>query len=120
MTDDVSKIARRVCVRYLTSSSSTEMSAVYQKGTSQARLSLNKLQEMLDRAISLIDASPDKESIYAQAGDLISAIPEHMRSLQEALDILAFASSKIDEKKLKNRIPIGVREQIELAVKRDI
>lgn len=113
------KLARRVAGRCLVASSGTELSSVIQNGSSRARLAVDQLEDAIERGIALINESEHKEAIYAEAGDLIQSVTDLLAQTQEGLAIVSYAVAKLDEKKLRNRIPAHVRDQVDQAVKKD-
>jgi hypothetical protein len=109
----------RVVVRAMLASSSTDLSSVLQQGSSRSMLAMKDLEDSLERALKLINHHDQKESIYAEAGDLISNVRGQIEEIKEGLNIVTYASAKITEKKLRNQVPVKVRDQVDQSVKRD-
>lgn len=120
MSDDSKRdIANRVALRYFVASSGTELSTVVQNGATKARLAAEKLQDSLNKGMALINDSPHKEAIYAEAGGLLTEVQGLMDEIYDGLAIVSYASAKVEQKKLKNEVPARIREQIDNAVKTD-
>lgn len=114
------KMARRIATqKMIKSSQGTSLSSVLQLGSSQSRIAVEQIERIVEKGMSLIDSSSHKEHIYAEAGDMITNMRELLERLTEGLSIISYATSRIDQRKLKNKIPSYIREEINDAVKKD-
>jgi hypothetical protein len=113
------KLAKKVALMTYTASLGSDLSAIFQYGSSHARIALDQIEDVVERAVRLIDESEHKEHIYGEAGDLIVNMRELMGRLEEGLAIIAYASSKVDEKHLRNKFPNHIRDEIDFTVKKD-
>ena len=120
MSRKYQKIASNVAAKVLEGSTGTSLASVLRKASSQSQMAMSELTEAVERALRLINDSEHKDVIYSKAGDLITSIPDLMTEIEEGLDIISYASSKIDQKKLQNRIPADTRKQIDQVVKKDV
>lgn len=120
MKDDTRKrMAKKIASKTLISSQGTSLSSVLQLGSSQARLAMEQIEGIYDKAIALIEDSKQKEHIYSEAGDMITNMRELIERMDEGLAIVSYAASRIDQRKLKNKFPAHIRDGIDDAVKRD-
>lgn len=113
------EMAKRVAARCFVASSGTDLSTVFLSGTSKARMAAEKLQTHIDRGMKLINDSTHKEHIYAEAGDMITETQALLHEIMDGIAILSYAAAKLEEKKLRNDVPAGIRDRIDDAVKRD-
>lgn len=107
-------------MRSLTASSGTDLSTVFLSGTSKARMAADKLQAHIEKGMRLINDSTHKEHIYAEAGDMITETSALLQEIQDGLAILSYAAAKLEEKKLRNDVPVSMRDRIDESVKRDV
>jgi len=117
--NDSKAMARRVALRYLVASSGTELSTIFLHGASKARMACEKLEMSMEKGLTLINDSTHREHIYGEAGDLIVEARSLLSEIQDSMVIISYAAGKIDEKKLKSKVPAGIRDRIDLAVKKD-
>lgn len=97
-------------------SSSQAAWALLMEGVSQARIEAHRLQHLISRAQDLVENSPEKESLYQIAGDVIVGLPRRLEKLVRALDRTSLALSKMGEDFLESRLPIDDKTMIEEAV----
>ena len=82
-------------------------------GVTEARVAAHRLRLLLDRASRVLEDSPDREAIYAAAGDLLTAIPEKMADAERALDRTAYALARMGGDFLRGRLSIDDRNLVE-------
>ena len=116
---DTQKIAHRVVSRAMEGSSGTQLAAVFREASSKAKRAMTELEEIVDKGKGLIDESEEKDHIYAEVGDMISRIPDLIDEVNKGLDVISYTSSRIDQKKLKNRVPADTKKYIDTVIKRD-
>lgn len=85
-------------------------------GVSTARVEVHRIHQLLNKAINIIEDSPEKEHIYQVAGDLIQAVTRRMGVLETSLDATSYALSKMGEDHLKDRLPISQRALVDETV----
>ena len=114
------KIANRVASRALMEGSSgTQLASVFRGASSKSKQAMSEIEEIMQKAIDLIDESDEKDHIYSKAGDMIARFPDLVDEVNKGLDIISYASSRIDQKKLKNKVPSDTRQFIDRAIKKD-
>lgn len=74
------------------------------------------MHQLLNKVLSIVDNSSEKEHLYQVAGDLIQAIPNRLESLETILDAAGYALSKMGEDHLKFNLPISYRALVEETV----
>jgi hypothetical protein len=72
-----------------------------QEELSDARLRLDELKNYIVRALDLVNASNQRDHLYAVAGDMIHAIPETILKIERALQATAMAVNKLDYEELR-------------------
>jgi len=72
-----------------------------QEELSDARLHVEELKHLCVRAVDLVNASRQRDHLYAIAGDILTAIPNTLMKLQRSLDAAAMAVNKIDYEELR-------------------
>ncbi len=82
-----------------------------------ARLRCDQLVRYIDRAVQLVDKSPEKDHIFEVAGDLLRAIPETAFKLNKALQAVALAAGRIDYEELKQELRPEKVEELERVLK---
>lgn len=90
--------------------------ALLTEGVLASRLETHRLRRMLNRALSLVEASKQKDHFYQIAGDLIVAMPDRMDILERTLDRTSLALSMMGEDFLSSRLPVNDRNMVEEAV----
>ena len=90
--------------------------ALLNEGVSRARVESHRLQHLIDRAQSLVEASDQKDHLYQVAGDVIVALPERLSQLQLALDRTGLALAKMGEHFLTSRLPLADKTMVEEAI----
>lgn len=116
---DTQKIASRVMGRILEGSSGTQLAAVFREASSKSRRAMSELEDIVAKAMDLIEKSEKKDHIYSEAGDMISRTPDLIEEINKGLDIISYTSSRIDQKKLKSRVPADTKRYIDKVIKRD-
>ena len=82
-----------------------------QEELSDARLRCDELKNYVVRVLDLIHGSPNKDSFYAAAGDIIYSAPEALLKLEKALGAVSMAMNKVDYEETKMLIrPEKVQE----------
>ena len=119
MSQKQQKIANRVLGRVLDGSSGTQLAAVFREASSKSKKAMSELEDIVDKAIELIEESEEKDHIYSKAGDMISRTPDLLDEINKGLDIISYTSSRIDQKKLKNKVPADTKQYIDKVIKRD-
>jgi len=76
----------------------------------------HRVQHLVNRAKSLVEASEERDHIYQVAGDIILAMPQRLEQLAIALDRTGLALSKMGEEFLEARLPLSERTMVEEAV----
>lgn len=77
------------------------VSIYIQEELSDARLRLDELKNYVVRALELVNASNQRDHLYAIAGDIIHAIPETLLKLERSLQATAMAVNKLDYEELR-------------------
>lgn len=113
------RVAQKVAAKTLIGSQGTSLSSVLQLGSSHSRLAVEQIEGIYNKALALIDDSDEKEHIYSEAGDMIANMRELLERLDEGLAIVSYAASRLEQKKIKNRFPAHIRDEIDDAVKKD-
>jgi len=72
-----------------------------QEELGDARLRLDELKNYIVRALDLVNASNQRDHLYALAGDIIHAIPETILKLERSLQATAMAVNKLDYEELR-------------------
>jgi len=72
-----------------------------QEELSDARLRLDELKNYIVRALELVNASNQRDHLYAVAGEIIHAIPETILKLERSLQATAMAVNKLDYEELR-------------------
>lgn len=117
---NLSKIALKVASRHLMSSVEIDLSSLIQQRTLQTLESVNQMEDLITQALRLVQESKQKEHIYSEAGDLISSVHETLDNLKEGVEILHYISSKMGIKKVRNKVPLEVRNSIDKIIKRNV
>ena len=76
-------------------------SVFIQEELGDARLRLDELKNYIARALDLVNASNQRDHLYAVAGDIIHAIPETLTKIERALQATAMAVNKVDYEELR-------------------
>ena len=92
--------------------------ALLTEGASSARLETHRLRHLLDRALSLVDRSKDRDHIYQVAGDLILESPRRLETLETHLDRLSYALSVLGSDHLRERLPLSDKTLVDEATHR--
>jgi len=71
---------------------------------------------MASRLTALADASDHKESLYAEAGDLLVSLPEQVTRLETVLDSLAYTLASLGKDQLRERLPLDAKFQVDRAL----
>lgn len=105
----------------MTRSASTHKEAgiiVYlQEELTDARMRCDQLKKFVDRAVRHISDSPQKDTFYEVAGDLIYGIPDALFRLDKALDATALAAARLDYEELKQSLKPEKVELLEEVLK---
>jgi len=72
-----------------------------QEELSDARLRCDQLKGYIVRGLEIINGSPQKDHLYAVAGDIIYAIPNIILKLERALQAAGMAVNKIDYEEMR-------------------
>ncbi len=84
-----------------------------QEELSDARLRCEELKNHIIQAMELVEASKQKDHIYAVAGEMIHAIPETLLKLERALQAAAMAVNKFDYEELRQILRPEKVDQLE-------
>ena len=87
--------------------------ALITESVSSARLNAYRLSHLVQRALALVEKSPEKEHLYQVAGDLIQGLPERMERLEGDLDRASYTLSRMGEESLRDRLPIADRTLVD-------
>lgn len=79
--------------------------ALLTEGVSSSRLKAHQLKHLLRRALALVEASEQRDHLYAVAGDLIQGMPSVISALETDLDRTSLALSKMGDDFLSARLP---------------
>lgn len=105
----------------MTRSASTHKEAgiiVYlQEELTDARMRCDQLKKFVDRAVRHISDSPQRDTFYEVAGDLIYGIPDALFRLDKALDATALAAARLDYEELKQSLKPEKVELLEEVLK---
>lgn len=71
----------------------------------KARLSLEKLQRLVNQGLKIIDHEGVKEEATEVAGDLMRLIPETLFAVQQAINAASMGISRMDYDDLKEEVP---------------
>lgn len=107
---------RKIAERYK-ESRDYSMNTIVQKNTADAKIALNQLEDIVDRALDLINDSDQKEEIYAEAGDMIYNVSGLIEDLKDNVLSLSYMSARKEHRDVKNRIPAEEREEIDQTIK---
>lgn len=99
----------KVAKRYL----DTVLCNYLQTSVSDARIFQNKLTALTERALALINDSPQKEEIYKDAGDLIFQYQTALEDLKESLSVLAYISGKLTLTDAAHDVNPALRKELE-------
>lgn len=77
------------------------VSIYIQEELSDARLRLDELKNYIVHALELVNASNQRDHLYAIAGDMIHAVPETLLKLERSLQATAMAVNKLDYEELR-------------------
>lgn len=77
----------------------------------------DQLKKFVDRAVRHISDSPQKDTFYEVAGDLIYGIPDALFRLDKALDATALAAARLDYEELKQSLKPEKVELLEEVLK---
>ena len=87
------------------------------EGVTQSRVEAHRLRLMLDRVMTLVETSSEKEHLWQVAGDLIHGFPERLSQLERTLDRTSYALVVMGEDFLRGRIPMDDRFVVDEATK---
>jgi hypothetical protein len=80
----------------------TASATIYlQEEISNARLHCDELKNLVVRSMNLVNASRQREHLFAVAGDIIHGVPSALMKLESALNAAAMAVNKIDYEELR-------------------
>ena len=85
-------------------------------GTSAARVEAHRLHQLLSKTLKAVESSDLKEELYAVAGDILTAMPEGLKRLEQHLDETSYALSILGQDYLKDRLDASSRARIDTAV----
>lgn len=114
------KIAQKVLYRYVIGTSHLSLSHLFQASSAHAKGALDTLERSIQQAKHLIDDSEKQEHIYAEAGTIISDVQRSLQVLRENIDLISYASLKIEEKRVRSKIDSTTRKEIESKIKKDM
>lgn len=97
-------------------SSSQAAWALLMEGVTRARVDTHRLRHMINRALSLVESSEEKEHLYQVAGDIIVGIPDRFDQLEIDLDRTSLALSKMGSEFLESRLPLSEKTMVDEAV----
>jgi hypothetical protein len=80
------------------------VSIYIQEELSDARLRLDELKNYVVRALELVNASTQRDHLYAVAGELIRGIPESLLKIERSLQATAMAVNKLDYEELRQTL----------------
>lgn len=113
------KALQEVVFRKLEATSGTDLSSILAQASARSNVALKDLECLLDRCLDIASNHEAKELIYAEVGDAISDVRFQIEEIRAGLQVISYASSKLEEKRLKSQIPSRIRDQIDVSVKRD-
>lgn len=90
--------------------------ALLTEGVTRARIEAHRLQHLINRASSMVEASDQKEHLYQVAGDIIVALPARLDQLLTALDRTGLALSKMGQEFLESRLSISDKTMVDEAI----
>ena len=76
----------------------------------------HRLQNLVARALSLVEKSPQREHLYEVAGDVILELPKRVEDLGRHLDRTSYAISTLGKEHLRERLPLADRKLVDEAV----
>lgn len=85
-------------------------------GVNAARVEAHRLHQLVNKVLSLVDQSEQREHLYQVAGDLIIAIPHRLEQLESQLDETSYALTVMGQDHLKDRLPLSRRNLVEETV----
>lgn len=85
-------------------------------GVNAARVEAHRLHQMVEKALQLIEKSPQKEHLYQVAGDLIVGLPKYLTELENQLDETSYALSVMGRDHLKDRLSLSRRNKVDQTV----
>lgn len=86
------------------------------EGVSTTRVEVHRLKHSLNRTMSLIETSKQRDHIYQVAGDLIVDIPKRLAQIERHLDRTSLALAAMGQTFLKARLPQPDRTRVEEAI----
>lgn len=87
------------------------------EGVTQSRVEAHRVRLLVDRAMALIETSPEKDHLWQVAGDIIQGMPRRLSELERALDRTNYALVVMGEEFLRGRIGIDDRTEVDEAIK---
>lgn len=90
--------------------------ALLTEGVTQARVESHRLQQLVERATSLVETSEERDHLYQVAGDLIMGFPQRLDRLILALDRTSLALSRMGQEFLESRLPLADKSMVDEAV----
>lgn len=80
---------------------------------SDARMRCAQLKDLVAKATSLVESSPEKDHIFEVAAHLIHGIPDTLFRLDKALDAAAMSASRLDYEEIKQNLKPEKAEELE-------
>jgi hypothetical protein len=74
-----------------------------------ARVDVHRLNLLIRRALTLVDASPARDQIWQVAGDIIQGVPQRVQDIETSLDRTSYALAVMGEGFLRGRLPLDDR-----------
>lgn len=85
-------------------------------GVNAARVEAHRLHQLLNKVLTLVEESSEREHLYQVAGDLIVGLPKCVETLEEQLDETSYALSVMGKDHLKDRLPLSRRNVVDQTV----
>ena len=90
--------------------------ALLTEGVALARVETHRMRHLVERALGLIEKSPEKEHLYQVAGDIILGMPQRLDKMEVVLDRTGLALSKMGEEFLEARLPLSEKRLVDDAI----
>lgn len=92
--------------------------AIVAEGVAASRMEAHHLHKLVDRVLSMVNSSTEKEHLYEVAGDSITAIPKHIEQLERQLDKTSYAVASMGKDELKVRLSLSDRDMVDEALEK--
>lgn len=86
------------------------------KAVSTTQIDLSKIQDLTDRAISLVDESEHRDDIYKEAGDMIYTYQTTLDRMFEQMAVLEYIVGKMSLTSAADDIKPNLRKELDKAL----